>query len=71
MLNALRAVMLMLHTHAHTRAHAHTGLVFLISTQVEDGCCSIMLMNVCAVQSHASLTEQQAEDADGSKRRRR
>lgn len=36
--------------------------------QVEDGCHSIMLMSMSTVQSHASLSERQAEDTDGGKK---
>ena len=48
------------HTHTHTHTHWHElrhNWVFLNFTQIEDGCCSIMLMSIAVVQSHASATE--------------
>lgn len=50
--------------------YTHIKLVFLMSMWAEDGCHSIMLMSMSAVQSHASLTERQAEDTDGEKKRK-
>ena len=38
--------------------HTDTNTLYLISMQVEDEHCCIMLMSIYAVQSHASLTEE-------------
>lgn len=57
----------MTNTHEHKVTHTQTQFVCLIFAQGEDGCHGIMLMSVSAAQSHASVAERQAGDADRGK----